>query len=329
MTVVIDDVVTTFSTRPDSHRSSWPRMQACVVRDLGYEVELGGDVSKADTWLVSTPMEFGGSYNLYGGFAGQPVEERVRRLVEFEGTLLGIGSPVPDVEAILRPRAEKEGSTITASEWEVIGRKCREADRVNLGSWVDVQRVVLGDSHSNARYGRHTAVLRNDGLTMHGLTEPGVIAKKLDEAEAQHVPLLVISAGNIDIRHHLCRYDAGAAWQLVQRLVDALQAVRDRFDNVEVTLPYPIEHEGRRIPKTGWYKGAPFTGTWAERDARRRQLDEALRANFSLVHEWPAEWYDLDPEEYAKQCMEKPGSVHLSPRVYPWDLDANEARWEP
>jgi hypothetical protein len=94
------------------------------------------------------------------------------------------------------------------------------------------------------------------------------------------------------------------------------------IDEVEITEPYPIEHEARKIPKSGWYKGAPFHGTRKERNEIRKHLVNELEYEFKVYH-WPRMWYEIDPEEYAIRYMEKPQSVHLSPQFYEWNLQDN------
>jgi hypothetical protein len=36
-------------------------------------------------------------------------------------------------------------------------------------------------------------------------------------------------------------------------------------DDVWFAAPVPVEFEGRRIPKSGFYKKTPFYGSWKER----------------------------------------------------------------
>ena len=68
---------------------------------------------------------------------------------------------------------------------------------------------------------------------------------------------VTIVLGNIDIRHHIIRL--GVDWR---PMWDALIAFGESLDiEVEYACPWPIEFEGRRVPKSGWYKGAPFYGS--------------------------------------------------------------------
>lgn len=188
--------------------------------------------------------------------------------------------------------------------------------------------VVLGDSHSIAHYMRGRLVLRNDGLTLHGLLKRGIYNALRQRADF-NFETLIVCAGNIDIRHHLMRQPNPAA--AVDELISELHAQLSHLRTIgvvsrfEVVAPLPIEFEGRRIPGTGCYKGAPFFGSQAERAALAETMRAGLLRTFGSenVFQWPDAWYDLDPEEYAERHMEKPSSVHLSPVWHRWDYEKN------
>jgi hypothetical protein len=327
MKYVIDDVVTSFSSRISSHRSAWPRMQRCMMAANGYDVELAfdnADLVNDGVWLVSTPMEFKGDvFNLFGGYTRE-VRDRIARVLDFDlKNIVALDQPIGDIERILRPRAAKTDFDFTESEWSKI-RSLMDCEVVLHEELIPMDRVVIGDSHSISRFRDNTVVYRHDGLTLHGLLKRG-LKTYLPDREVNH---LVINAGNVDIRHHLLRREGSV--ELVKAMVKELKyqledaSLSGRIHSYEVTAPYPIEFEGRRIPKTGYYKGSPFYGTREERDAIRRVVVDELHNTFNLVFTWPENWYSMDPELYAKTYMEKPGSVHLSPEFYEWDLVNNE-----
>lgn len=328
MNYVLDDVVTSFTDRIASHRSAWPRMQKCLVDDAlntKSEIAFSNDgLVKHGTWLVSTPMEFKGEvFNLFGGYT-QETRDRIARVLDMDlSNIKALDVPIGDIERILRPRAVKTSFDFTDTEWDKI-RKLMDCEVITHESLVlDIQRVVIGDSHSISRYRQNTVVYRHDGLTLHGLTERGVNTYLPD----YFVPHLVINAGNVDIRHHLCRQldPASAARKLITNLRVQLQYLQEsgHIGTYEVTAPYPIEFEERKIPKTGYYKGTPFYGTHPQRDRVRLIMTNEMKYQFDNVHEWPDNWYMMDPEDYARTYMEKPGSVHLSPEFYEWDLVNN------
>ena len=84
----------------------------------------------------------------------------------------------------------------------------------------------------------------------------------------------------------------------------------------------------RSLPKTGFYKGTPFYGSQVEREKLRQTIQSVLDMRIENVYHWPQEWYEIDPELYSKLYMEKPGSVHLSPEFYEWDLLHNAPNYE-
>lgn len=326
---VIDDIVTSFTNRIASHRSAWPRMQRCIVEtayDKHVPIAFDDDsLVKNGIWLVSTPMEFKGEvYNLFGGYTRE-TRDRIARVLDMDlDNIKALDLPIGDIERILRPRAAKTDFDFTESEWSKIRdlMKCEVIKHEELV--LDIQRVVLGDSHSISRYYANTVVRRHDGLTLHGLLERGIDTYLSDFS---YIPHLVINAGNVDIRHHLLRQidPVNSTRKLVTDLAIQLQDLQNIgvIGTYEVTAPYPIEYEGRKIPQTGFYKGTPFFGSREERDKIRSLMTNEMKYQIENVHEWPENWYLMNPEDYARTYMEKPGSVHLSPEFYEWDLETN------
>ena len=333
--LVLDDVVTSFSERISSHRSAWPRMQACMIsdateRDVYPAFGNANAVFDNNTWLISTPMEFKGQvFNLFGGFT-QEVRNRIERLLDMDPqNIKALDIAPPRIGDLLGDRAAKSGLDFSKTQWDKINdvSMCEVISHEDFV--LDPQRVVIGDSHSIARYRRNSIVYRHDGLTLHRLTQNGV-RSYLPSFPVKH---LVIVAGNIDIRHHIMRQDDPniSIIKLAKDLHDQLENLKleGLIESYEITSPYPIEFEGRRIPKTGWYKGSAFAGSRDQRDKIRQTFQSYLNLNVENVFHWPTHWYMMDPEEYAKTYMEKPGSVHLSPEFYEWDLAENqENKWQ-
>ena len=86
--------------------------------------------------------------------------------------------------------------------------------------------------------------------------------------------------------------------------------------NVSYASPVPVEFEGRRIPKTGYYKNEPFAGSADERAGYTAEFRYHLRAKGVKVIKPPTSWYAMDREEYAKKHMELSSSVHIGPDFY-------------
>ena len=333
--IIIDDVVTPFSSRIHSHRSAWARMQRCMLEDSGYSSELAfGDIEKireADVWAVSHGMEFKDAYNIFSGWQ-QEHKDKLLIFADKAGSLISLERDMPNLRELLEPRASKTEFNLSPWEWEQVEKACKSAEVLVHEEIVqNPLRIVLGDSHSIARYRHDTIVLRNDGLTLHGLLRRGISEMLEESLSNPGTERLVIQAGNIDIRHHLMRQENPykAIDELLDELFEQLRVAykRGHFMSAEVTTPYPIEFEERRIPKSGFYKGTPFYGARNEREELRAYMTQQMKSVFSYVHEWPTEFFEATPEEYSQNFMEKPGSVHLSPAMYEWDLDLNKERF--
>lgn len=349
---VIDDVVSTFSPKLDSHKTGWARMQRCMVQDtfdhdprdwaaqdnkcVILEPKQGSLVVGAKTWLVSHAMEFTGKgYNIFGGWS-ETTRERVLRVADLKDTaLISLERPMPNLEALLRAGASKTKFDLTEAEWAQVRLQCMSTPTVThttLLRWAGHAEpdVVLGDSHSVAHYMRGRLVLRNDGLTLHGMLKRGLYEMLRQADVTWRVPKLTICAGNIDIRHHLMRQanPDQATKELVRELksqIDYLMRI-GAIDSCEIVTPLPIEHEARRIPGSGCYKGTPFYGSAKDRSALAAVMSVEMQIWFGSenLYQWPESWYMLDREEYASRYMEKPSSVHLSPRRHRWDYIANQ-----
>ena len=322
MTVVIDDVVTSYSYKLDSHRSSWTRVLARAAFPLFGQVRIAFDdyfaAMQADTWLVAHPMEFNGeTYNLFGGW-NESVRDRVARLLYFEGQLCSLQKRMPNLRELLEPRAAKTDYNFTDIEWDKIEQQCLSASITDAFPYTS--SMIVGDSHSIAVYEPGFRVHRRDGQTLKGLIKEDWMRRNA------HGDTLIVCAGNIDIRHHFGRDDTEIKQFASRRLFDLKVQLQDlqkrgRIYKYKIVDPYPIEHEGRRVPKTGYFKGTPF---FMPREARAelvslwRSLARDLFEDEQII-DWPEEWYKMDPEQYAREHMEKPGSVHLSPRWHKWD----------
>jgi hypothetical protein len=103
-----------------------------------------------------------------------------------------------------------------------------------------------------------------------------------------------------------------------------LQLQERGIKEIEVIQALPIENESRKLPKTGYYKGTPFAGTWAERTELVKQfnraIDEMCERNGWDCYMHP-DAYLNSLGELSFDVMEKPKSVHLAREFYRWDLE--------
>jgi len=217
-------------------------------------------------------------------------------------------------------------------------------------------KLTFGDSHAISAWLEGSKCSRNDGLTLNGALKRG-FDSFIDEMEMDQLSTIRFYLGNIDVRHHLCRLYPNQQERLreVQRL--AIKYVREvlkvknkyKVKYVGIVELLPIEHECRRLPKTGNYKGQPFWGTAAERMEVRNVFNATLKrlqgefGGFTII-EWPTEYtyqedltvplkslsgvFKTHPEEEVTfkkgmlrfDVMEKPHSVHIAPTYYLWSV---------
>ena len=169
---------------------------------------------------------------------------------------------------------------------------------------------------------------RNDGQTLNGAINSG-FDQWVQRFNPEDLTFFRTYFGNIDIRHHLCRiYNSRqeqvlAVKNLVQSYFEELVRIKNKYsiENVEVVATLPIENESRRLPKTGYYKGKPFWGSWSDRNYIHMCFNSFSKAlceelNFKFI-EWP-EYFLNEEKELGFEYMERPRSVHVSPRHYMW-----------
>jgi len=326
-TVAIDDVVTTFSNRESSHKSAWTYMLASQLKSMGITATVltkHDNVHDFDVWMVALPMEFAGSYNLFGGANDEPAA-RIQRLLDYKGQLYCINREAPKVGEFVESRLKSCSDNWKALDIPRLNNICENIETIDLT--LDSSTFILGDSHSVSVYIPGSNISRNDGKTLYGIMKEGMNTYIPEGTEH-----LITYFGNIDIRHHLCRQ--GNPLESVRTLVlDYFKHLKNHkiilnINKIEVVKLLPIEFEGRRIPKTGWYKDAPFAGTQIERNELMElfnsEVDRLAEEYGFGVISWPSSWYETSPESFAKKYMEKPGSVHLSREFYQYDFKTNK-----
>ena len=217
-------------------------------------------------------------------------------------------------------------------------------------------KLTFGDSHAISAWLEGSKCSRNDGLTLNGAINRG-FDTFIDEMEMTEINTLRFYLGNIDVRHHLCRYIPYQnqycieAEQLARNYVHEVLRMKNQYNvkHVGIVELLPIEHECRRLPKTGNYKGQPFWGTAEERMQVRNAFNDKVTqlqeqyGGFSIIR-WPEEYtyqeettvpldklsgvFKTYPEKEITfkpgmlrfAVMEKPHSVHIAPTYYLWSV---------
>jgi len=299
--------------KANSHGYGWARTWSENLNvPIDHKFEQPYDVA-----YVEHGVNFGGSLNLFGGFT-EDLKVRCDNLMN-SNFLYSLDREMPDYGAMLAKRKD-----VTDKDWcERLSNKLKKA-KIKKSTHLNKEWLTIGDSHTAAYSRPDSAVIKTDGLTLNGQVNEDFeyVRSHIDEMGSR-VHGVTMSFGNIDIRHHICRLDAD-----YKSLIRKWKEFGDSLDmEVEYNAPWPIEFEGRKLPKTGYYKDKPFWGSRNERsEIVSEWISEMKCLNMNIVMP-PADWYNMNPEKYAKEYMESTSSVHLSPTKYRrrnWDMNSLE-----
>lgn len=308
-----------FSPTPASMRShvrGWAMHWAdCLGADIADKEQ---DLSTASVLYIDHGVNFGGSLNLFGGVTSEIVT-RIEQIIECKGDLVSLDLPMPDYATQLQKRIGQATchESLTASLIDKFrDRLARSATLTQ--SDLDTTCAAIGDSHSTAFAAPRSSVLRTNGQTLYGALTKQLIGPQLD-ALGSSLERVTLVYGSIDIRHHLMRRDS--PWQALDELGDRygemIRSIKGNYlVDVEVAAPVPVEHEGRKLPQTGYFQGTPFFGTREHRLGLTYRFIEKMHKLGVTVVSPPDDWYSMDGEQYAKTYMEMGGSVHIAPMFY-------------
>ena len=336
MKIAIDQVVGTVSPRPTSHKGGWAYLWANQLKH--YFNQLGeGDIEikvlhNEESWdgydliYLDHGMEFNGeSLNLFGGAQDEPAQRLGRLLSVDPISLVSLDRAMPDYGALGKGRLKACSDLWRNTDWDGITAACAKMDfmtQESMANHIGLDHLALGDSHTFSMYKPGMAVCRNDGQTMYGALKKGL--KTFIDPFGPQIKKLTLYFGNIDIRHHLMRQE-NPEIALSNMLMEYEKQIKElNMDYVELISALPIENESRKLPKTGFYKGTPFAGTWGQRTELVGQFNDIL-ADICARNGWD---HYKHPEVYKNkfgeldfEVMEKPQSVHLARLYYRWDLE--------
>lgn len=321
------------ASRLHSHRAAQGVIYADQLSQAGKNITVNmpgngyhSDFNEFDELYVYHGNDWGGSVNLFGGLKGFPYTYNFINFTKFKGKVYSLVIDFPDYAGMLEDRVKnsiaerKDINPLWAdADWDNLRRMRREAITVDPNKLEHYDKISIGDSHAICMYRPGWSNISIPFRTLHGALERRLI---------EHIPAggykeIEFYFGNIDIRHHLCRQLPDpdlAARSLASRYVAQANEVAEYF-NAQIKLyePLPIENESRSIPKTGWYKGTPFFGSWKDRvRVRASFIDELNKQQNDRVSLF--RWTDHmlnDKGELDFRFMEKPQSVHLSREHYP------------
>ena len=314
MTHIITNPIANIPVNPKSHTLGWSKVWSHQL-GAGIDHKCSPKVMEADTVYVDHGVNFGGTLNLFGG-AGKDVFDRINIVMACKN-VFSLDHDMPDYGAQLKKRigAKTTYEGITEEWCDTVSSRIKTITSLkqeNLKLPI-LSGITLGDSHSISFSRAYDHVLRNDGKTLHGALKEGL--KNMFRGLTPFGDI-TLSFGSIDIRHHLLRHDFDLK-EFVGEYVRQGNELKELYNcEVSFAAPVPVEFEGRRLPKTGYYKKTPFFGSREERSALTNNFIEELHNNKVKVVQPPEFWYTMDPEKYATTYMEFGGSVHIAPPFY-------------
>ena len=327
MKVLITTPMAPISERISSHRAAQAAIYADQLRHSGHDVTVnyGGkieDYNDFECIAVYHGNDWGGTANLFGGVKQYGSIDQIVRLSKFTGKVFSLVIDFPKYSEMIKPRVDKEPASHPdwkSVDWTNLAQIETFATVINPNQFLST-KLAFGDSHAISMYRPGWKVNSVPFKTLHGALNMGLESFVPDNTLAYSE--FEVYFGNIDIRHHLLRQPdpIKATKALVAEYVKQCQDLSEK-GNAKVTIwePLPIENESRKLPKTGYYKDAPFYGSWTERNEIRklfvRELEENVKGNV-CVFKWVSTLMN-HKEELDFAYMEKPQSVHLSREFYP------------
>jgi hypothetical protein len=323
MKTLITSPFTPVSSNIHSHRAA----QAAIYAEQ-ISVENGGlvhldrtgnihdDINSFDSIYVYHGNDWFGSLNLFGGMKNYGNIDNLIRFSKIDKTkkVYSLWIDHPKYSEMLEPRLNGDiHPDWHKVDWENL--KYIENNAITIREIEIVNRAVAGDSHAICMYRPGWFVNSVPFKTLHGALKEG-----LQTFIQPHHEIAEFYFGNIDVRHHLCRQpDPEAATR------DLANRYYTQLSQLDLAKVYayellPIEHESRVLPKTGYYKGTPFYGSWEDRNRCRLIFKDEMRKLCAQGSVNFIEWVDPllnDRGELDFECMEKPKSVHLSRNSYP------------
>ena len=286
--------------KPHSHTRGWAQLWADNL-----EVPVNHDCEIVDVAYLECGVNWSGSLNVMGGW-NEAWQYRLEQLCESKH-IVSLDIPMPKLSDMIEARKD----VIDKKPLEKLRRL--EAESKTLCSLdLPYKHLTIGDSHTGAVAPYESCIVRANGKTLNGQLRRDFSYVRDALEQRPDLERLTLCFSSIDLRFHLLRLNADwrEMWRQYKAFGDSLSL------DVEYAIPFPVEFEGRRLPKTGQYKGQNFYGTQQQRAGLLEDIVSFTdEIGMNVVH-YPAEWRKMDPEEYAKTRMEKPQSVHLSPMFY-------------
>jgi hypothetical protein len=258
--------------------------------------------SQYDMLYVCEGVNFTGSFNIPGGIQPEHVE-KMKAIADYKGDLQFVNKAF-DFDMFNQKRVKLEGAQF---------KQARVVDYF-YETAQQTKKIVIGDSHALSVWKPGYGLSFNPGKTLYGWL------KTANAEELNKYDEVILYFGNIDLRFHLCRQDipVDAAIELFEQYIQFCKSLTCDVTLVELL---PIEHESRKIPGTGLYKGQPFYGSRNLRMHLREVINHVIRNNGLKTLSWPNEWVDEDGTKMMNEVLEQKQSVHIRPKHYRYITD--------
>ena len=309
------------SNKIHSHKAAQAIIYADQLSEARYDVTINlvsdkiKDYTPYDEIFFYHGSDWSGGLNLFGGIQAYPNKDFLVALSNFKGKVNSIIVDFPDYASMFEDRLTKANLTWNEVDWNNLKKLQADAITVDPNTIRHYSNISFGDSHAICMYRPQWENVSVPFSTLHGSINRGFETFIPKDREYDKIETYF---GNIDIRHHLCRFDnpIEEAEKLADRYSAELYRISRAYSaSVIPWEPLPIENESRKVPKTGWYKKTPFYGSWQQRTDVRQAFIERLKGH-TTVYTW-TEPLKNQLGELNFDVMEKPQSVHLSRALYP------------
>jgi hypothetical protein len=324
MKVAIVSMLSNVSKSPNHHGGGYANIMVQILRDYhrDHEFDVNPDPKDWGSYeklFFSEGVNFQGkpiaqigdqiirvqdkiSYNVPGGPQSEH-REKIKAVLEYKGEIVLVNNLFDFSEFARRMK-------ITSDIWPETKYKNYAIDYGKVN-----RRAVIGDSHSLSVWKPGFGLDRIDGRTLWNFintSKPEEINEAYDET--------ITYFGNIDLRFHLMRQPdpKSATVELFKRYLD----FNSKLKNNTIVELLPVEHESRKLPGTGLYKGEKYFGTRDERMELRATANSILKSSGMKIYSWPSKWEEGDGTKMF-EVMEPRQSVHLKPLFYYHNLKNN------